>query len=220
MAINVELLSLAEEALHNLRKVRTLAVQNPSGKFNENELALAEELVESMAGLCLGCFDGEDPIQLVSCSKAALEQIRSRIGDVKETSRNNLNNGDTILRAINRLELSRDPMGFLVRDSQDYNEVSRLGQDDIIISPLSTGPILVRYVQKMLELPNLVVLAAIDARDCTKVALPDRSSWPNKTKLSKVTGKFVVVDDCRGTGLQRRVLQSALNHRHSLSEKL
>ena len=101
------------------------------------------------------------------------------------------------------------------------------GHFDILVSPLSSGPLEVRFVHKLLHLQTPLVLAAVDPevrsvedeRDLPRmVRIPRTASWPWKSQFWPTEKtRFFVVDDLVVDGMTKSAVSAKIRERYGVS---
>src|SRR3989304_514403 len=136
-----------------------------------------------------------------------LSDTASRWGDLYACTARGINNGTDLISWMKTIAWNQNPWQILMRNNKQ-EENRKPAEHDMVVSPLSTGPILIRLAQRKSSLNLQVAMAVVDdlsTWDVRKglkreVYLSQKTSWP-KGKLKPAESGFTwVLDDSRTLG--------------------
>lgn len=228
-----EIVSIAEESLGRLRQIRTRACEVAPSVFDEDLLHDAEELIDGLVGITLAYLNGKRGTltALKQNQRQFLNDCSRTYRGIQESMITNANTATMALSSMDTLHgyASRglEVMEPLLTDSK-ITTGETPGHFDIIVSPLSSGPLEVRFVHKLLHLPTPLVLAAVDPevrkvddeRDLPRmVRMPHTASWPWKSQFWPTEkSRFFVVDDLVVDGMTKNSVAAKIRERYGVPE--
>ena len=204
-----DLYTLAEDTLHRLRQIRGAVLEEKPEYFAGKALEDAEQLVDGLTGVALLKWGTSNAglNKSIESLNDLLSDTASRWGDLYACTARGINNGTDLISWMKTIAWNQNPWQILMRNNkQDENR--KPAEHDMVVSPLATGPILIRLAQRKSSLNLQVAMAVVDdlsTWDVRKglkreVYLSQKTSWPKGELKPAESGFTWVLDDSRTLG--------------------
>lgn len=202
--ISQELEQITGGTLKRLRQIRAGVLEERPVAFEGQAREDAERLVDGLVGVALSAWKASEDERTVEEQGDLVKEVGERWGRYLPAATTYANAACDLL-AWMRCIVKDENHWKLLMMSNGLGQDERPVGNDVVITPLSSGPVLVRLAQRLSQESPRVALAVVDtvslvdrlAGEGREVYLPRETSWPKGEKELWGEGVTWVMDDQR-----------------------